>query len=119
MVFFEAPHRLATTLTAMAEAFGDGRRAAVCRELTKTWEEVRRGPLAELAGWATEGARGEITVVVEGGSRRLADPEQAVAAVRERVAAGERLKDVTKDVAARTGLSARRLYDAAVAAKRD
>ncbi|HET7303466.1 MAG TPA: 16S rRNA (cytidine(1402)-2'-O)-methyltransferase [Segeticoccus sp.] len=117
MVFFEAPHRLATTLAAMVEVFGEDRRAAVCRELTKTYEEVRRGPLAELAQWAVDGARGEITVVVEGGSRRVADPEQAVAAVRERVAAGERLKDVTKDVATRTGLSARDLYDAVIAAR--
>ena len=61
MVFFEAPHRLAATLAAMAEAFGAERPAAVCRELTKTYEEVRRGPLAELAAWAGGGVRGEIT----------------------------------------------------------
>lgn len=66
MVFFEAPHRLDDTLAAMAEVFGGDRRAAVCRELTKTYEEVKRGPLAELAVWAAEGVRGEITVVVEG-----------------------------------------------------
>ena len=65
LVYFEAPHRIAETLAAMAEAFGAERRAAVCRELTKTYEEVRRGPLAELARWAAEGVRGEITVVVE------------------------------------------------------
>lgn len=66
MVFFEAPHRLDDTLAAMAEVFGGDRRAAVCRELTKTYEEVKRGPLAELAVWAADGVRGEITVVVEG-----------------------------------------------------
>ena len=66
MVFFEAPHRTAATLAAMAEAFGADRRAAVCRELTKTYEEVRRGPLGELAAWARAGVRGEITIVVAG-----------------------------------------------------
>ncbi|MGK5533197.1 16S rRNA (cytidine(1402)-2'-O)-methyltransferase, partial [Streptomyces sp. URMC 129] len=66
LVYFESPHRLAATLAAMAEAFGRDRRAAVCRELTKTYEEVRRGTLAELAAWAAEGVRGEITVVVAG-----------------------------------------------------
>ena len=66
MVFFEAPHRTAATLAAMAEAFGADRAAAVCRELTKTHEEVRRGPLGELAGWAADGVRGEVTLVVAG-----------------------------------------------------
>ena len=66
MVFFEAPHRTEAALTAMAEAFGDDRAAAVCRELTKTHEEVRRGPLAELVAWAAEGVRGEVTLVVAG-----------------------------------------------------
>src|SRR4051794_3770410 len=63
MVFFEAPHRTEAALAAMAEAWGDDRAAAVCRELTKTHEEVRRGPLAELAAWAAEGVRGEVTIV--------------------------------------------------------
>ena len=68
MVFFEAPHRTEAALAAMADALGDDRRAAVCRELTKTHEEVRRGPLAELAAWAADGVRGEVTIVVEGSS---------------------------------------------------
>ena len=66
MVFFEAPHRTAASLAAMADAFGADRRGAVCRELTKTHEEVRRAGLAELAAWAADGVRGEVTVVVEG-----------------------------------------------------
>ena len=66
MVFFEAPHRTAAALAAMAEAFGADRAGAVCRELTKTHEEVRRGGLAELAAWAEDGVRGEVTVVVTG-----------------------------------------------------
>ena len=70
LVYFEAPHRLDDTLAAMAEVFGAERRAAVCRELTKTYEEVKRGGLGELAAWAAEGVRGEITVVVEGAPAR-------------------------------------------------
>jgi len=69
MVFFEAPHRLHTCLTAMAEAFGPERAAAVCRELTKTYEEVRRGPLGDLAAWAAGDVKGEITIVVAGYAR--------------------------------------------------
>ncbi|HET7660510.1 MAG TPA: 16S rRNA (cytidine(1402)-2'-O)-methyltransferase [Oryzihumus sp.] len=118
MIFFEAPHRLDATLAAMAEAFGADRPAAVCRELTKTYEEVRRGGLAELAVWAADGVRGEITVVVGGAPAAVSDPDEALRVIQERVAAGERLKDVAADVAASTGLSKKALYDAAVAARR-
>ena len=115
MVFFEAPHRLAATLGSMAATLGEGRPAAVCRELTKTYEEVRRGGLAELAAWAAEGVKGEITVVVAGATATpQVDPGDVIPRVLERVAAGERLKDVTKDVARATGLSAKELYDEAV-----
>ncbi|WP_086757043.1 16S rRNA (cytidine(1402)-2'-O)-methyltransferase, partial [Streptomyces griseiscabiei] len=82
LVYFEAPHRLDATLAAMAEVFGAGRRAAVCRELTKTYEEVRRGPLAELAEWAAAGVRGEITVVVEGAPEKGPEELDAVELVR-------------------------------------
>ncbi|GAA6526382.1 16S rRNA (cytidine(1402)-2'-O)-methyltransferase [Intrasporangium sp. DVR] len=116
MVFFEAPHRLADTLTAMAAAFGGERRAAVCRELTKTYEEVRRGTLDELAAWAGDGVRGEITVVVTGAERAVTTVESELSGIRQRVERGERLKDVCADVAGRTGLSKKALYDAAVAA---
>jgi len=118
MVFFEAPHRLDATLAAMAAAFGADRPAAVCRELTKTYEEVRRGGLADLAAWASEGVKGEITVVVGGAPATVTDPETAVAGIEARVAAGERLKDVSAEVAAVTGLSRKDLYNAALAARR-
>ena len=118
MVFFEAPHRLAVSLEAMASVFGAEREAAVCRELTKTWEEVRRGGLAELAAWAADGVRGEITVVVAGAAAVVTSVEDALPAVQERVAAGERLKDVCADVAASTGLSKKALYDAALASRK-
>lgn len=118
LVFFEAPHRIEAALRAMADAFGPQRPAAVCRELTKTYEEVRRGGLAELADWAAEGVRGEITVVVAGATARAASVEEVLPGIQERVAAGERLKDVCADVAAETGLSKKALYDAALAARR-
>jgi 16S rRNA (cytidine1402-2'-O)-methyltransferase len=120
LVYFEAPHRIADTLTAMAEAFGAGRRAAVCRELTKTYEEVRRGPLGELAEWAAAGVRGEITVVVEGapqtGPADL-DPAELVRRVRAREDAGERRKEAIAAVAAAAGVPKRDVFDAVVAAK--
>ncbi|MGW3203017.1 16S rRNA (cytidine(1402)-2'-O)-methyltransferase [Streptomyces sp. NPDC001135] len=121
LVYFEAPHRLDDTLAAMAEVFGAERRAAVCRELTKTYEEVRRGPLAELARWAAEGVRGEITVVVEGapetGPEEL-DAEELVRRVRVREEAGERRKEAIAAVAVEAGVPKRVVFDAVVAAKR-
>ncbi|NBM20667.1 16S rRNA (cytidine(1402)-2'-O)-methyltransferase [Streptomyces sp. GC420] len=120
LVYFEAPHRLDDTLAAMAEVFGGDRRAAVCRELTKTYEEVRRGPLAELAAWAAEGVRGEITVVVEGApeaEQGATDPAELVRRVRVREEAGERRKEAIAAVAAEAGLPKREVFDAVVAAK--
>ncbi|MGI8457014.1 MAG: 16S rRNA (cytidine(1402)-2'-O)-methyltransferase [Propionibacteriaceae bacterium] len=118
MIFFEAPHRTAETLTAMAEAFGPERAGAVCRELTKTYEEVRRGGVAALAGWAADGVRGEVTLVVAGAAPPVVDLPAAVAQVAERVAAGEKLKPAVAAVAAETGLAKNALYDAALAARR-
>jgi 16S rRNA (cytidine1402-2'-O)-methyltransferase len=118
MVFFEAPHRLAASLAAMAEAFGGDRPAAVCRELTKTYEQVLRAPLAELAGWAAAGeVLGEITVVVAGRpavAASDADLAALVAQVQARVAAGERLKSAVAAVAVPAGVGKKALYDAAV-----
>ncbi|WP_154795421.1 16S rRNA (cytidine(1402)-2'-O)-methyltransferase [Occultella kanbiaonis] len=117
MVFFESPHRIADTLAAMADAFGPDRAAAVCRELTKTYEQVRRGPLTELAQWATEGVRGEITVVVAGATPSVSEPADHVAEVLERIEAGERLKEAATAVAAEHGVSRRELYEAALRAR--
>ncbi|MFJ2649123.1 16S rRNA (cytidine(1402)-2'-O)-methyltransferase [Streptomyces sp. NPDC087420] len=120
LVYFEAPHRLDDSLAAMAEVFGAGRRAAVCRELTKTYEEIKRGGLGELAAWAAEGVRGEITVVVEGapapGATDLA-PEELVRRVLVREEAGERRKEAIAAVATEAGLPKREVFDAVVAAK--
>ncbi|MGP2442347.1 16S rRNA (cytidine(1402)-2'-O)-methyltransferase [Streptomyces sp. JW3] len=120
LVYFESPHRVADTLAAMAEVFGTGRRAAVCRELTKTYEEIKRGPLGELAAWAADGVRGEITVVVEGapdqGDAQLG-AEELVRRVRVREEAGERRKEAIAAVAAAAGVPKREVFDAVVAAK--
>ena len=117
MVFFEAPHRLDATLAAMAAAFGDERRAAVCRELTKTYEEVIRAPLADLAAWAQGEVRGEIVVVVAGAPPREVSLDAVVGEVLDRVAAGERLKDAVRDLARDSGVGQRELYAAALAAR--
>jgi 16S rRNA (cytidine1402-2'-O)-methyltransferase len=114
LVFFEAPHRTAAALEAMADAFGPERAAAACRELTKTHEEVRRGPLAELVAWAGEGVRGEVTIVVSGaGPTSVAtDADSLCDAVADLEAAGESRKEAIKAVAARAGLPKRTVYDA-------
>ena len=113
MVFFEAPHRLAATLAAMAEAFGVGRPASVSRELTKTYEETKRGGLGDLAAWAAAAVpKGEIVVVVAGAAATGASLASLVAEALARAAAGERLKDAVKDIAAAAGVSSRDLYAA-------
>ncbi|MEN0129315.1 MAG: 16S rRNA (cytidine(1402)-2'-O)-methyltransferase [Brevundimonas sp.] len=118
MVFFEAPHRLADLLEAMVEAFGADRPAAVCRELTKTYEEVLRDSLAGLLEWSRSGeVRGEIVVVVAGSERAHLSTVDLVAEVLARVDAGERLKEAVADVATAAGVAKRDLYAAALAAR--
>ncbi|MDV7263780.1 MULTISPECIES: 16S rRNA (cytidine(1402)-2'-O)-methyltransferase [Rhodococcus] len=117
-VFFEAPHRLADCLTDAVEVLGGTRRAAVCRELTKTYEEVRRGTLSELAEWAAEGVRGEITVVVEGATIVASDPADLVVEVERLVADGTRLKDACALVAT-PGVSKRELYETVLASRKE
>jgi len=111
MVFFEAPHRTAATLAAMAAALGADRVAAVCRELTKTHEEIRRGSLAELAAWAAEGIRGEVTLVVSGAGAH-SEEHDLTALVAEAEAAGASRRDAVADVARRTGVRRREVYQA-------
>ncbi|MGH3912860.1 MAG: 16S rRNA (cytidine(1402)-2'-O)-methyltransferase [Pseudonocardiaceae bacterium] len=114
-VFFESPHRLAATLALAAEVLGADRTAAVCRELTKPYEQVCRGGLGELAQWAVGGVRGEITVVLTGAA--AGDPPDVADLVEEvmgRVAEGERLKDAVAAVATTHGVAKRDLYQAAL-----
>lgn len=118
--FFESPHRLAVTLAEAAEILGD-REAVVCRELSKTYEEVRRGSLVELAEWAAEGVRGEVTVVIAGASEDegLKEPRELVSEVEELVAQGMRLKAACKQVAEGEKVSHKELYDAVVSARKE
>jgi 16S rRNA (cytidine1402-2'-O)-methyltransferase len=115
MVFFESVHRLTDALTAMAAAFGPDRPAALCRELTKTYEEVRRGTLADLVEMAEGGVRGEVTLVVAGATEDVQAPsdETLAAAVAELAAAGGSRRDAIDAIAARFGLARRVVYAAA------
>ncbi len=119
LVFFESPHRIAATLAAMATGFGPDRAAAVCRELTKTYEEVLRGTLAELAERAAaEQLRGEIAIVIAGADKSAAHTIESVLGLAlERIAGGERTKEAVAAVAQATGVSKRELYAAVLAAK--
>jgi 16S rRNA (cytidine1402-2'-O)-methyltransferase len=126
MVFFEAPHRLEESLADMVLAFGAKRQAAVCRELTKTYEEVKRGELGDLAQWAQGEVRGEITVVVDGASSDdlreaagLADDESIARAVAEAMKSGMSRKDAAAQVAEAAGLSKRHVYDASLGTRAD
>jgi 16S rRNA (cytidine1402-2'-O)-methyltransferase len=114
LVFFEAPHRIAGALTDLAAAFGAERAAAVCRELTKTYEEIRRGTLADLADWAREGEpRGEITLVVAGapaGPPPRPTDDELRAEVAGREAAGATRRDAIQAVADDFGLKKREVY---------
>ena len=115
LIFFESPRRAAATLFRMADVFGPGRRAALCRELTKDYEEVRRGTLGELAEGADD-ILGEVTIVVAG-YEHSARAEDHVGAVLALAAEGMRLKDAAAEVAAATGARKNDLYKAALAAK--
>jgi 16S rRNA (cytidine1402-2'-O)-methyltransferase len=118
MVFFEAPHRLTASLEAMSEAFGADRRTAVCRELTKTYEEVKRGPLDELVTWSKDGVRGEITVVVAGADPdKTLTPAELAAEVAIDEEAGTPRKQAISDVAKRFNVPKRTVYDAVLAAR--
>lgn len=117
MVFFEAPHRLVVFLSDAVLAFGPDRSAAICRELTKPHEEVIRGQLSELVEWAKGEVRGEVSVVIGGSTAARPSIEEALALVRARTAAGERMSAAVSEVAGLTGTNRRTLYAAAVAEK--
>lgn len=116
--FFESPHRLAQTLHVAADVLGEDRRAAVCRELTKRYEEVRRAGVGELARWADGGVKGEISVVISAAERQAGvDVDGLVEEVEALAAQGQRLKDVCALVAQREGVSKRELYEAVLAGR--
>jgi 16S rRNA (cytidine1402-2'-O)-methyltransferase len=120
LVLFESPRRLGATLAELAAAFGAERRAAVCRELTKTHEQVVRGTLAVLAADLAGGVLGEVTLVIEGAQPAAVAvrPEQAAAAVAEREERGLSRKEAIVGVARELGVPRREVYDAVVASVR-
>jgi len=115
LVLYEAPHRLARTLTDLAEALGRDRRVALARELTKLHEEMWRGTLAEAIVHADDVApRGEYVVIVDGAPPPAdATDDELLAALADAVAAGRSTRDATALVAGRFGVSKRRVYDLA------
>ena len=119
LIFYEAPHRLRTTLADLLNAFGD-RNAALCRELTKLHEDTMRATLSQAAAWYQENEpRGEYVLVISGAERtgeQAVTLEQGVSMVLERRERGERMKDAVRQVAADTGLARNELYDAALQA---
>lgn len=122
MVFFEAPHRIAATLSAMRDVFGADRQVALCRELTKTYEEVIRGSIAEVWAAVDQGVRGEITLVVAGQARGdgvlgLETPADWVERVAEYVESGMDRRDAIADVAKEAGVSRRLVYAAVIESK--
>ena len=117
-VLYEAPHRVADLLHDAVEILGAQRHAAICRELTKTYEEVHRGTLAQLRDWVEQGVRGEITLVLAGATAQTVSLADAVEMVDEVVADGEKTSRAVAGIAARTGLRRRELYDAFLAARR-
>ena len=120
IIFFEAPHRIVESLTDAAEAFGKDRAGAVCREMSKQYEEVIRGSISQLITWAgSKEILGEITVVVEGfdlGSREFSD-EQLINLVLAQEKSGEGRKEAIALVAKENGVSKRVVFDAMVAYK--
>ena len=109
MVFFESPRRLGDCLADMSEVMGAQRRVAVCRELTKPYEEVLRGTVGELAGQVEE-ILGEITLVVEGAPDAPTDPADLLEHVAELVERGMRRSEAVAQVASDAGVSRRELY---------
>lgn len=118
MVFFEAPHRLAETLKDFAEIFGADRQAVICRELTKTYEEVVRGSFTDLIKWADREILGEITLVVSG-ALELAETSASdwVELVQTRVKLGLSQRDAIAEVAKELRIPKRDVYDAVLASK--
>jgi 16S rRNA (cytidine1402-2'-O)-methyltransferase len=117
MVIFESPRRTLQTLQDIQEIVGDDRKAAVVREISKTYEEVIRGSLKELVAWAnSKEVLGEITLVIAGventGKKEV--DEQAIGEVKQLIAAGSSFKDAVQEVSTQRGLSRRELYEASL-----
>ena len=120
MVFFEAPHRLVDSLVDLESVFGAERQGVICRELTKTYEEVVRGSLAELITWSNREILGEITLVISGAQPSPETTAQDwVELVSTRVEVGETQRDAISSVARELGVPKRDVYDAVLAHQRE
>jgi len=120
MIFFEAPHRLLESLRDAVTVLGSDRRAAICREMTKTYEETIRGTLSELVEWAaSREILGEISLVLGGfdPSARIFSPEDLADMVLARESQGESRKEAIAEVAKATGIAKREVFDVMVAHK--
>lgn len=117
MVFFESPNRIADALADALDVLGPEREGAVCRELTKLYEQVKRGPLSELEAWAKEGVKGEIVLILAGAKASQVTFAEGLVQVQQLVSDGMHLKDACEQVAEHTGLSKRELYQGALSAK--
>jgi len=114
LIFYESPHRLKQSLKDMADCLGTGRQAAVCRELTKRFEEVTRGTLGELvAAFESRDVKGEIVVVVDRGVAEAAREADVELALREALQDGS-VKEASAQVAERFGLARRAVYQMAL-----
>ena len=116
MIFFEAPHRIADTLTDAAKVFGENRSAAICREITKTYEEVVRGSLKELITWSgSKEVLGEITLVVAGFvNTKILNTQDLIGAVLKYEAVGLGRKEAIAEVVKESGVDKRIVFDAMV-----
>ena len=118
MIFFEAPHRLQESINQMGPVFGWDRRAVICRELTKTHEEIIRGTLEDLKQWCEQEILGEITIVIEGAPEVVhTDPHEWVELVNQRMQSGMTSRDAIADVAIELGVPKRNVYDAVLTAR--
>lgn len=119
MIFYEAPHKLLSTLGDMANTFGSSRRISLCRELTKLHEEIRRTTLGEAVAYYQENnPKGEFVLVIEGETAVIDPPtltlEEAAERVRALYEAGTPMKEAAKQLAAETGFPKKELYRLAV-----
>ena len=115
MLFLESPRRVHDSLTAMAEVLGTDRPAALCRELTKTYEQVLRAPLSELARATADGVLGEVVLVVAGAEPVVASPEAAARKALALAEAGMCLKAAAALAAGEAGLRPNEVYRASLA----
>ena len=118
MVFFESPHRILDSLQDAAEVFGPARTATVSRELTKKFEHTERGTLAELVEWAKTEPKGEMVLVIAGGTAKAAAATDLVQPVLQLAADGLGLQDAVAEIAAANGASKSELYSLALEARK-